>query len=203
MFYKLSDFYKIHENDKIIVCGCGISLNNIIPYHSEFITIGVNDVPLAFDPTYMVITDSIHRFSKERQKYISSSNCKAFFTCVNGWIHNKLVHFELGSTSLNHLDDTNRVDYFMNSPYVGVNIAYKMGAKYIGLIGVDFTNGHFYNENDGPHPLSKQDSIFEKIKNSYILLKEELEKRNVFLLNLSKVSKIDLPKITIEEFKKL
>lgn len=198
---QLSEFHNIHVGEKIVVCGCGTSLTSFIPYKDEFLTIGVNDVPKAFNPKYLVVTDHVTRFAGKRKDIVMSSKVDAFFTCVKGWSHPRLVHFNLGTRALKNLDSPNLVDYFLNSPYVAVNIAYKMGAKKIGLIGVDFTNGHFYNPNDGAHPLMKMNYLI-KINEAYRILHDELKKRGVELYNLSPNSKLEsIKKITIDEFR--
>ena len=43
--------------------------------------------------------------------------------------------------------------YTQNSPYVAVCLAAYMGARRIGLIGVDFTEHHFF-ATTGKHPLA-------------------------------------------------
>ncbi len=202
MTNRLSNYKDTHPGQKVVVCGCGTSLSLMKENHSNIITIGVNDVPKLFDPTYLVVTDHPQRFSLPRRKLVNEAKCKALFTCVKGWRNPKIVYFETGSKKLNHLDDPNKADHFMNSPYVAVNIAYKMGFTKIGLIGVDFTDNHFYSK-DGPHPLSRMKKI-RHVSEAYGVLKTELKKKQVDLYNLSPDSMItSIPKITLEEFKKL
>jgi len=110
--------------------------------------------------------------------------------------------FDLGSRKLVHLDHLDKVDHFMNSPYVATGIAYKMGFKDIGIIGVDFTANHFYAK-DGHHPLTAMKKI-RHVNDAYGVMKTELKNKGVNLYNLSNRSAItNVPKITIEEFKKL
>jgi GT2 family glycosyltransferase/spore maturation protein CgeB len=61
-----------------------------------------------------------------------------------------------------------------------------MGAKHIGLIGVDFTNDHFFGQT-GQHPLANQ---LARINEEYRILGEALSKRGVEVVNLSKHSRI-------------
>ena len=157
---KLVDFHNIHEGAKIVVCGCGMSLLDFEPHHKDFITIGVNDVPQLFSPTYNLVTDHPNRFNSHRQKIV-------------------------------------------NSPYTGINIAYKLGARQIAIVGVDFTDGHFYSKKDGPHSLSRMNYITD-LEWGYDHIKNELKKLGADLYNLSSSSKIEsLPKISVEEFKAL
>jgi hypothetical protein len=200
---KLNEFHNSHVGRKIIVCGCGMSLLELKDCHQDFITIGVNDVPALFDPTYLVITDHPVRFSKSRQNIVNGSNVKAMLTCVKGWRHEKMVMFELGKKGIGNLNDPNKVDHFLNSPYAAINIAYKMGAQTIGMIGVDFSEGHFYSPKDGKHSLARM-GYMRDINNGYQMIRKELERNGAKLYNLSQISNIEpIEKISIEEFKNL
>ena len=200
---RLNEFNNIHEGEKIIVCGCGMSLLDFKDHHANYVTIGVNDVPKAFDPTYLVITDHPVRFSKVRQDMVNGSEVRAMFTCVKGWRHPNMVKFELGKKGISDLNDPNKVDHFLNSPYAAVNIAYKMGARKIGLIGVDFTEGHFYAPKDGKHSLARM-GYMRDINAGYKMLRRALEKHGAKLYNLSSISAVEpLEKITLQEFDEL
>jgi hypothetical protein len=199
---QLKEFIGIHKESKIIVCGCGASLLSFKNEPGEWITIGVNDVPKLFDPTYLLVTDHPNRFWGNRKDIINNSKSRYLFTCVTGWKHPNIVHFDLGSREIKNLDSHTKIDHYVNSPYCAVNLAYKLGAAHIGLIGVDFTDGHFYNTKDGPHPVI-QTNYLKKVNSSYLSLKLHLERKGVSLYNLSSISRLELPKITIEEFKKL
>lgn len=198
----MSEFVGIHPDSKIIVCGCGTSLLQLKNIYSKYITIGVNDVPALFQPTYLLVTDAPRRFTDSRRKLVNESTAKCLFTCVAGWRHKNIAHFELGSTSISSLDKPNHLDHFQNSPYTAIGLAYKMGAKNIGLIGVDFTDGHFYNPKDGQHQIIKIRNL-PKVNSAYNSYRIALEKRGVGLYNLSATSRVDLPKISIEAFDKL
>jgi hypothetical protein len=199
---QLKEFIGIHRGQKIVVCGCGISLLGFKDHHHKFITIGVNDVPALFDPTYSLVTDQPSRFLGKRRDLVNQSRAKHLFTCAKGWRHKNIVHFELGSRDIKHLDSHHKVDHFVNSPFVGVNLAYKLGASAIGIIGVDFTDGHFYNPNDGAHSIVKV-KYFNAVNSSYQKLWEKLNNKGVPFYNLSQISRLDVPKITIENFEKL
>lgn len=199
---KLSEFIGIYPDSKIIVCGCGQSLIKFKEFHNEWITIGVNDVPALFTPTYLLVTDHSNRFYGKRKDLINSAEVKQLFTCVKGWRNPNIVYFELGSRNLTSLNSSTKLDHYLNSPYAAVNLAYKLGAKHIGLIGVDFTDGHFYNTKDGPHSLVKSNYL-KKVNSAYSDLRSALEERGTQLYNLSEISRIDLPKISLEDFKKL
>ena len=199
---KLSDFINRHPDSKIVVCGCGMSLLTFKDHREDFITIGVNDVSKLFNPTYLVVSDSPMRFSEKRRAEVNASGANYLFTCAKGWRHQNLVHFELGKKGGKSLDSTTYIDHFVNSPYIAVGLAYKMGARNIGLIGVDFTDGHFYNPKDGPHPVM-QINYLKKVNSAYQTLAMELNKRGANIYNLSSASRVELPKMTIEQFKSL
>ena len=199
---QLREFIKIHPDSKIVVCGCGQSLLSFKEHHEKWITIGVNDVPALFDPTYLVVTDHPNRFYGKRRDLVNHSGAKNLFTCTKGWRHKNMVHFELGSRELKSLDHPDRIDHFVNSPYVASILAYKLGAKHIGLIGVDFTDGHFYNPKDGAHPVIKSNYL-KKVNSAYTSLKMAFDAKGVGFYNLSPTSRVELPKISFEEFDKL
>ena len=200
---KLNEFYNFHSGKKIVVCGCGMSLLEFKEHHQDFITIGVNDVPALFDPTYLVITDHPVRFSKTRQDLVNGSNVKAMLTCVKGWRHERMAMFQLGKKGVGNLNDPNLVDHFLNSPYAAINIAYKMGAREIGIVGVDFSEGHFYSPKDGKHSLARM-GYMRDINAGYRMIRRELENNGAKLYNLSQISTVEpVEKISIEEFKNL
>lgn len=198
----LRDFNEPHAGEKIVVCGCGQSLLSFLPYHEKYVTIGVNDVPSLFVPTYTLVTDSPLRFSEKRRSIVSGTRSRHLFACTKGWRHPNLVHYELGTKELSCLGKSNHLDHYLNSPYTAVCLAYRLGARHIGLVGVDFTDGHFYNSQDGPHNLVKSKQL-KRVNTAYLKLRSELEKRGVSLNNLSSISNLDLPKISMSEFEQL
>ena len=75
-----------------------------------------------------------------------------------------------------------------------------MGAKRIGLIGVDFTDHHFFAKS-GKHPLAPQ---FETINEQYRKLADAAKANGVEIFNLSAISRLTaFPKISIDEFENL
>ena len=199
---QLKEFHRIHAGEKIVVCGCGTSLLGFKDHHHKFITIGVNDVPALFDPTYSLVTDHVSRFLGKRKDIVNNSKAKHLFTCAKGWRHRSIVHFELGSKDIKHLDSTTKIDHYVNSPFVGVGLAYKLGASAIGMVGVDFTDGHFYNPKDGSHSIVRV-NYFNAVNRAYQSLWQKLNNKGVPFYNLSPISRIDVPKITVEDFEKL
>src|SRR6266567_2061969 len=76
--------------------------------------------------------------------------------------------------------------YAQNSPYVAVCLAAYMGARRIGLIGVDFTDHHFFAAT-GRHPLAPR---LGAIDAEYGRLAAALARRGVELVNLSRTSRL-------------
>ena len=76
-------------------------------------------------------------------------------------------------------------------------IAYQMGARKIGLIGVDFTLNHFFGET-GSHQIMRAISL---VLEQYANLGKALLAKGVRIANLSNESVIESwPKMTLEEF---
>jgi hypothetical protein len=106
----------------------------------------------------------------------------------------------LGQRDSIDLDDLTKVDFTTNSPYMAAIIAYQMGASKIAIVGVDFTNHHFFSDT-GAHKLSKN---IVSIDSQYMQLRIELEKRGVKVANLSSISALEAwPKMDLETFNKL
>jgi uncharacterized Rossmann fold enzyme len=83
---------------------------------------------------------------------------------------------------------------------MAIIIAYQLGAKKIGMIGVDFTQDHFF-ANTGSHKLSKH---VNNIDNEYLVLKNLLEARGVKVANLSPISLLSSwPKMDLDQFDSL
>ncbi|NOG84208.1 MAG: hypothetical protein D8M57_18430 [Candidatus Scalindua sp. AMX11] len=177
----LSSFHKIHQGKSIIVCGCGTSLNEL-KSPEDFITIGVNDVGRLFDPTYLVVLNPRSQFTDDRYHYVETSKAEAIFTQLElGLDHPCVVRFELGQRGGTDFSNPNVLHYTQNSPYVALCLAVHMGAKKIGLIGVDFTDNHFFSKT-GRHHLARE---LPRIDKEYLLLAEALEHRGIELVNLS------------------
>jgi len=71
-----------------------------------------------------------------------------------------------------------------------------MGCTNIGLLGVDFTDNHFFGQT-GPHVLNKR---IKEIKREFNLLQLALAKKGINFVNLSPVSTLTLPKKNLLNF---
>jgi hypothetical protein len=194
----LADFRGAHRDDPIIVCGCGPSLN-VLTTPGRFITIGVNDVGRLFDPTYLVVLNPRSQFAGDRFKYVEQSRAKALFTQLADVVESEapIVRFRLGKYRGTDLTDPAVLPYTKNSPYVALCLAMHMGARRIGLLGVDFTDHHFFGAT-GVHPLTRQ---LASIDEEYRRLRQSAAARGVEIVNLSSASRLTaFPKTTIAEW---
>jgi len=199
------DFKGKHTGENIIVAGCGTSvapLENPVPC----VTIGVNDIGRLFTPTYTVMINDKRAFRQDRWEHMVTCKSNAIFTHIKNTecdlpiIHQeRLVKIQLGrsvsSTNTVVLDKPS-VDYTSNSPFVAAIIASWMGAKNIGIIGVDWTDDHFFAKT-GTHILNRK---LPAIIQEYILLQDALRARGINLYNLSPISRLRLDRLSLDEF---
>lgn len=192
-----SGFQNYHIGKTIIVCGCGSSLSNFNK-PDEFITIGVNDVGRQFDPDYLVVLNPRSQFKHDRFRYVEQSCASALFTQLNlGIKHPNIVRFKLGQRGGTDCSSLTSLPYTRNSPYVALCMAAFMGAKRIGLIGVDFTDNHFFSKT-GRHSLRTAVGSIDK---EYGKLAAALAEVGIEVVNLSENSLIKgLDKMAIEDF---
>lgn len=194
----LPAFRDRHRGEAVIVCGCGASLNELqLPPGCP--TIGVNDVGRRFDPTYLVVVNPPAQFSGDRFRYVAHSRACYLFTQRDdlGPVDPPVVRFQLGQFGGTEGDDPDRLHYTQNSPYVALCLAAHMGAVQIGLIGVDFTDDHFFAAT-GRHPLAAQ---FALIDRQYAALGRALRERGVTVTNLGARSRLTaFPKAAVANF---
>jgi hypothetical protein len=193
----IADFRSLHAGESIIVCGCGASINDLAR-PERFITIGVNDIGRRFHPDYLVVVNPREQFTGDRFRYVETSQAKYIFTQLDlGIAHPNIVKFRLGAYGGTDLSDIETLPYTQNSPYIALCLAARMGASRIGLIGVDFTDHHFFAPT-GTHQLTPQ---LATIDEQYRKLGEALRAKGVEVYNLSRQSRLTaFPKMPVEEF---
>ncbi len=193
----LASFANQHLDETIVVCGCGQSLNEFNQWE-RFTTIGVNDIGRRFHPDYLVVVNPRDQFSGDRFSYVESSAAKFLFTQLDlGLSRENVVKFSLGTQGGTDWSNPDVLNYTQNSPYVALCLAVHLGAKRIGLIGVDFTNHHFFAQT-GKHSLTPQLQIIDE---QYKRLYEAIKARGVEVFNLSSESLLTaFPKMPICEF---
>jgi spore maturation protein CgeB len=194
---ELRSFRDYHLGETILVCGCGSSMNQIAA-PERFITIGVNDVGRLFDPDYLVVLNPRGQFMPGRFQYVERSRAKAVFTQLDlGINHPHIVRFQLGRRGQADFSDPGVLSYTRNSPWLAVCLAAHMGARRIGILGVDFTDHHFFAQT-GKHVLAGE---FQQIDQEYRDLYHRCSQRGIELFNLSRTSRLTaLPKISPQEF---
>ena len=180
------------------MCGCGTSLSEL-KNPERFTTIGVNDVGAFFNPTYLVCVNDHHGFNKEpdRWKHIENTQANAVFTHIKDLAicnKDKIVELSLGKYGSTDWE-TDKISYTSNSPYIAVCIAAFFSAKKIYIIGVDFTRDHFFGKT-GEHSLNNK---INSINVEYQNLHRALALKGIEFYNLSQTSRIDIPKIKIED----
>jgi hypothetical protein len=195
-------FINIHDGETFIVCGCGNSLN----LYEEFpgaIAIGVNDAGRKISCKYLVVVNEPKSFKWGRWKYVEENTADYVFTHLPNLSLPKpeqRVVISLGSPEGTNLENYGSIDYTTNSPYMAVILAYQMGAKKIGIIGVDFTQNHFFAET-GTHKINRE---INRVLVQYENLANALVAKGIKIANLSPESMVNSwPKMYFEEFKKI
>lgn len=194
----LASFQNIHTSDRIVVCGCGSSLNDF-KRPERFVTIGVNDVGRLFQPTYLLVVDPKERFKGDRFHYVETSTAEYLFTQLRDFSvpHPNIVKFRLGEKNGTTFSDPNVLHYSVITPYMALYLAALMGCKCIGMIGVDFTDHHFF-ANTGTHAWTP---YLASIDQDFHRLGAALVARGVKVFNLSPASRLTaFPKMALEEF---
>lgn len=193
----LASFHNAHRGGSMVVCGCGESLGDLTR-PGEAVTIGVNDVGRRFHPDYLVVVNPPEQFSGDRYRWVAGSRARYLFTQLDlPTPHPELVKFELGAYGGTDCWSDEVLHYTRNSPYVALCLAAWMGASRIGLIGVDFTDDHFFGRT-GSHPLAP---FLGAIDEEYRRLGAALRARGVTVYNLSRTSRLTaFPRMSVDEF---
>ncbi|MGH7338606.1 MAG: hypothetical protein ACREI7_13575, partial [Myxococcota bacterium] len=187
-----------HRGASILVCGCGSSLA-LLEHPERNLTIGVNDVGRRFTPDYLVVVNERRQFKRERYLHVERTQAKAVFTQLAqlDLPQTRVVRFRLGRRGGTERADADTLHYSNNSPYVAVNLARHLGARRIGLIGVDFSDEHFFGAT-GRHPLAGQ---LPQIEREYLALAEACRAEGVELVNLSPMSRLQsLPRARLADW---
>jgi len=191
------------QGETFIVAGCGASLKYYSDF-SKYYVIGVNDIERILTPDFLVVVNDHRTFMRGRWEHVRESLSPVIFTHLEnpGPItrSSHMSKIQIGSRNAPNLDNLSVVDYTMNSPYMAIIIAYQLGAKKIGLVGVDFTQDHFFAKT-GTHKLSKH---LRNIDHEYEVLKNNLENKGVKVANLSPISLLgSWPKMDLDQFDSL
>ncbi|MEP3331174.1 hypothetical protein [Sedimentitalea sp.] len=195
---QLTEWKDHHAGETMIVCGCGASAAALVS-KPPCPVIGVNDMGRLFDPDYLVILNPQSQFSRDRFAAIETTRPKALFTSVQGLSlpETRVVPVALGERGGVDVSPDGRVPFTRNSPYVALALARFMGARRIGMIGVDFTQHHFFGKT-GRHSLTRE---LASIDREYKRLVAAAAKDGVEIVNLSAESKLrSVPKADLRQF---
>jgi hypothetical protein len=196
---QLKDLQNRHLGEDFIVCGCGRSLL-LFQDPGSYNTIGVNDVGRYFVPDYLIVVNPESSFKRDRWEYIRKTNPPYFLSQYKlKVLAQNYVQFQLGGFGKADFSNPNVLNYTQNSPYVAIDLAAHLGAKKIGLYGLDFTEDHFFGKT-GRHVLSSQ---LDEINRQFKRLDEGCRAMGVEIINLSPESRITaFRKGSIEEIRK-
>ena len=204
MHGNLTQYINAHRG-KAIVIGCGRSALEIKDAElGDIVTIGVNDACRIRRLDYHLLVDEPRKFGEARRNQMILSDAKHVLTHIRSWRVKKperLILYELGE----HRGTWNcgvrnaKIDYSNNSPYMAIVIAHKLGFNKIGVIGVDFTDDHFYDR-DGAHELVAAGKL-DRVRDDYGALVSKMKSLGTDIYNLSKTSAIDtIPGADLETF---
>ena len=123
-----------HLGESMIVCGCGRSIN-AIPRKIDIPTIGVNDIWAYHEAKYVLMIDSYKCFNQTRIARIMAGKPEHYFMASHAqmsWESEKKKR-----TPYTIFDDGLTPGSNITTPSLAVGLAIFMGAKRIGVIGVD------------------------------------------------------------------
>src|SRR5579859_6568603 len=192
-----ASFQSVHRGETIVVCGCGESLNDFVK-PERFITIGVSDVGRIFQPNYLLLPNQKREYEGDRFHYVETSQAEYIFTYIPdpGVPHTKLIMYRLGKMNGTDFSNANVLHYSYTSAYASLCLALHMGARRIGLIGVDFTN-NFSGKSDA----HKWGPYLPTINERFRMLGDAARSQGIEIFNLSRTSGLTaFPKISLEEF---
>jgi hypothetical protein len=183
---RLEDLRDRHRGEDVVVCGCGRSLRQFAE-PGRYTTIGVNDVGRRFVPEYLVVVNPVESFTADRWAHVRDTNPPVFLSQYRLAVRaGTYVQFRLGRYASVDFDDPGALNYTQNSPYVALCLAVHLGARRIGVYGVDFTDDHFFAAT-GRHALAGR---LAEIDEQFRRLDEACRARGVEIVNLSTESRL-------------
>lgn len=192
-----NNYIDLHKGKDFIICGRGRSIHDLKEIPENTILIGVNDIEKYIKVKYLIVVDRMAQFAKEnRHKEIIYNKADTLFTQIkelgvgySDFNYNKVCMIDVKRITNDSNINKNICLASNNSTFIACSMAINMGAKNIGMIGVDIEG----------HKSLHSDTALKKINRDFTLL-NKLHK----IYNLSKNSKIKaLEKININDFYKL
>lgn len=202
---ELSHLRNRHRGERILVCGLGPSLKEL-PALPNCLTIGVNDIFRWHAMDYLLVLDppsSFDRDGPERKEAIIASRPRKALVLGEGfhehwrpllqipWVLAPLAPIQAQNMVPPFLDARHQLHKVANSPGTAASLAAFLGARSVGLIGVDLID----------HPRIQGPMIRDIDVNGYARLAEFLKMHECALVNLSPVSAIkSLPYLPLDEW---
>jgi hypothetical protein len=168
----------------IVVVGLGPSAQEAWrELRDHFYTIGVNDVARFHQPDELLILDRKGRFTPERQAFIGHTRARHVWSPHQEWEPvTELPWREIKTRKFTKQEpfdwDGEYIPHYLTSPFAGIGLAYKLGARRIALIGLDLGADHHMGAHSG--------RINHQLRRAW----QELGERDVELLNCSPISTI-------------
>jgi len=135
---ELEHWRDIHKGEEFIVCGCGPSVAEL-PKNLNIPTIGVNDIWSYHECTYILMIDGPKAFKPNRVERIVNSKPERWFLTKDS--DKAWKGFKKPRIPATLFDDLLMPGIRMTTPTLAVGLAMFMGAKRVGIIGVDL-KGH-------------------------------------------------------------
>jgi hypothetical protein len=202
MAYRTIDYIKIFDYEKCIVIGNGESAVKCKEISNDIFTIGVNNIWKIFNPNILFLVDPRANFDmiNNHAESIENTKMERYVVMDDEWklpVENTFLFRRGNRHNLMNLDIKHTIDTGYDSPYMGIQLAYKLNFKKIGLLGVDYTPNHFYAE-DGDHGLFGK---LHKINKMYGNLTNVLHDNGIKVYNLNKNSNLKtIPFDDLENF---
>lgn len=181
---------------QIIVAGLGRSAEEFAHRANDYWTIGVNDIDRYFPPDHLYVCDEPTRFKGDRRGFVNNTKAKTVWTPVPQKWKLDLHHPDIRKVKTRKFDlegfDLRReyLPHFRTSVFAAIGLAYKFGAKRIGVIGMDLLPPHKIHPYAGP--------IGEQLAKLAIMFSRE----GVELVNLSSIARIyTIPRASISIMK--
>jgi LPS sulfotransferase NodH len=199
----LASFRDLHQGEAIYVCGLGLSLNELRQAERK-ITIGVNDIGKSLQPNYLLVVDPRDRLKPERYEHIDNSRADFVFTDRDYAIPlSNVVRFNLRKRERPDFENPHELHFISRpwySPYIALHLAAHMGAKRIGMIGVDFSDHHCYAAT-GPY---KGIRHLPQVEDHCRRMNSALLEHGIKVFNLSARSRVTaFPRLSPADFERL
>lgn len=213
---QIQDFKNKHYNQVCVVCGLGSSLRDINPrIPKKYITFGVNELHEVFTPNYLVVSESIDvnkypdnpEYTEKLQSILDTTAGHVFTQHPEDkYTTSIIIHTEMESVFKGRriseilLDD--KIPAYRKCPTAAIGLAFYMGFKRIGVIGVDMQGPRVIN--DLVESLNCSDARLTLFNDQMSRFNEYAHNNGIEIYNLSDKSAVTaFPQITQAKFMRL